>query len=114
MRTRNDEIRESCQKFSDKHPLVWDLFEKFAFDRINKGFKHYSNYAVFEQIRWHTDQADVDGKSEFKLNNNFPPFYARRFMKMYPEHEGFFRVRHQTSLDNPPLGLPELGPGDFS
>ena len=25
------------------------------------------------------------------------PSYARRFMKMFPEHEGFFRTREQTS-----------------
>jgi len=37
---------------------------------------------VFERIRWETDQADVDGRSTFKLNNNYRAFFARWFMDL--------------------------------
>lgn len=77
------------------------------------GFKNYSVNAIFERIRWETDQADVDGKSTFKLNNNYRPFYARRFMKIYVKHDGFFRLRKQISKGKPATGMEELGPPDF-
>ena len=112
-RTRLDELREQCQKYSDEHPLVWKLFVRFTFDRINRGFEHYSANAIFERIRWETDQAQVDPKKRFKICNNYRPFYARRFMKMYPQHEGFFRVRTQTSANEPPTGQDEPAPEDL-
>ena len=31
-----------------------------------------------------------DGTTQFKINNNYAPYYSRRFMKMYPQHDGFF------------------------
>ena len=44
------------------------------------------------------------------INNNYKPFYARRFMACYPQHEGFFRTRKQTSEDKDATNLPELTP----
>lgn len=112
--TRYEEMRRQCIRFHREHPKVWELFVQFTFELIDRGFKHYSaQHGVFARIRWETDQADVDGRSMFKLNNNYSPFYARRFMKMYPQHNGFFRVRKQTSKDELATGLPELGPSDF-
>jgi hypothetical protein len=111
--TRHDELQLAVKRYHIEHPKVWDLFCGFTFELINRGFKHGSAYAVFERIRWETDQADSDGVSTFKANNNYRPFYARRFMRVYTEHEGFFRLRHQTSKDTIAIGRPELGPKDF-
>ena len=94
---RCDQLRGECERFHAAHPEVWEHFVRFTFDRISKGFKHYSAYAVFERIRWEMSNVGGNGLDEFKLNNNYRPFYARRFMKMYPEHDGFFRTREQTS-----------------
>ena len=111
--TRYDQMREQVQRFHDEHPEVWDLFVRFTRDRIDRGFKNYSVNAIFERIRWEVDGVGGNDRASFKLNNNYPAFYARRFMKMYPRHEGFFRTREQTSLRNDPSGLPELGPADY-
>ena len=32
---------------------------------------------------------------------------------MYPEHDGFFRLREQKSHDRAATGLPEMTPPDF-
>lgn len=106
-------MREQCITFHQANPKVWVLFQRFTLDRIELGLKHYSVNAVFERIRWETDQAPTDGQAQFKINNNHRPFYARRFMKKYPEHDGFFRLRQQTSKHEGASGLPELGPQDF-
>ena len=110
--TRKDEMVSQVSAFHDHHPGVWDLFVRFAFEKINQGYTHYSVKAIFERIRWEIDSGG-DGTTIFKLNNNYPAFYSRRFMRMYPQHEGFFRTRHQTSEDKSATQLPELTPNDY-
>ena len=112
-KTRKDELEESALKFHQQHPQVWVLFVKFTREMASRGFRNYSAYAIFERIRWETDEADVDGKSTFKVNNNHRPYYARWYMQSFPEHEGFFRIRELTSEERLASDLPELTPKDF-
>ena len=112
MGTRHDELKDAVTAFHKAHPQVWILFDRFTRDRIKRGFKHYSAKAIFERVRWETDQA-ITADEDFKLNNNFPAFYARRWMKMNPEHDGFFRTRKQISKQAEAANLPELTPGYF-
>jgi len=106
-------MREQVSAFHADHPEVWDLFVRFTMDRINKGFTNYSAKAIFERIRWEVDSVGADGKLEFKLNNNWPSFYARRFMRMYPQHDGFFRTRRQTSQEDYATNMSPLTPRDY-
>jgi hypothetical protein len=108
-KTRKEEMREQVATFHRRHPEVWDLFAKYTLQMIAKGFNHYSAKAIFERIRWEKDLGG-DGKTQFKLNNNYTAFYARRFGRAYPQHEGFFRNRKQTSEDSRETNLPELTP----
>ena len=104
LRARRDELREQCEAFHRQHPEVWQLFEQFTRDRIRLGFEHYGVGAIWERIRWETDAGgdrDID-TPRLKLNNNFRAFYARRFERKFPEHQGFFRKRVQTSAYEPP------------
>lgn len=101
----------AVEQFNDEHPEVWDFFDKFTRNRIEKGFKNYSVNSIFERIRWESDLG-ADGKSEFKIGNNFRAFYAREWMDENPEYKGFFRIRKQTSKDEPARGKPETVPED--
>lgn len=111
-KTRMEQMREQCNEFHAEHPEVWDLFVRFTLEMINRGYKNYSAQSVIERIRWEKD-AGSDGTSAFKINNNFTAFYSRRFMRVYPDHEGFFRTRHQVSEDAKAVNLPELTPEDY-
>ena len=113
MTSRNDEIRERCQAYHNKYPEVWDKFVEFTFDRISKGYKHYSSNAIFERIRWEMDGVGADGKTTITINDHYTPFYARRFHKIYKDHDGFFITREQPSKKREATGLDELGPDDF-
>jgi len=110
MNTRLDELRESVTRFHLDNPAVWTLFDRFTRSRISRGFRHYSVNAIFERIRWETDQSADGG---FKLNNNYRAFYARRWMKLNPDYDGFFRTRVQTSGLENAVNLPELTPANF-
>jgi len=109
---RLQEIKAQCQEYHNNHPEVWNLFVRFSGEVISKGYSNYSVNAIFERIRWEMDVGG-NGKSEFKINNNYRPLYARRFMRLYPDYDGFFRTRKQTSEDAPPTNRSELTPGDY-
>jgi len=112
MESRYDEMYKQVAEFHKEHPEVWDLFKKFTFEKIKQGFKNYGARNIIERIRWETDKPNEQGVGTFKINNNYHPFYARRFMRKFPEHEGFFRTREQISKKQPATNLPELGPDD--
>ncbi len=111
--SRYEELKAKFEEWDRANPEVWELFRKFTFQMIKRGFKNYSGSAIVNIVRWHTDKADVDGQSTFKVNQNYYPFYTRRFMELFPEFGDFFRTRHQSSKDKPATGLPELTPDDF-
>ena len=106
---RLEEMREQVTAYHEQHPEVWQMFEEFTFQMINRGFKNYSVNAIFERIRWEKD-AGGDGENQFKIGNNYRAFYARRFMKKYPLHDGFFRTRKQTSAQREATYMPEITP----
>ena len=110
MKTREQEMREQCEAFHKKHPEVWGLFVRFTEELIAAGHKHYSAKGIFERIRWEQDVVHLSfaKKQQFKLNNNYSSFYARRFMKMFPDQDGFFRTRKRKSADQAATHLPEL------
>lgn len=110
--TREEEMRQQVVRFHKANPEVWKMFVGFTFEMIMSGRKHYSANAVFERLRWEVDLSQGPDNS-FKLNNNYRAFYARRFHRMYPEYNGFFRTRKQPSQDQDATNLPELGPNDY-
>jgi hypothetical protein len=97
-KTRAHELLEAFARFDAAHPSVWKLFERFAFDRIERGFQHYSADAILHRIRWETATArGLEGAP--KLSDWWTAFYARKFMNVHPEYRGFFRTRRQPSRD---------------
>lgn len=87
-----EELEKQFCEYDEKNPHIWKEFEKIALLTIKKGFEHYSARDIFPVIRWHRGPKGLleDG---FKVNNNYSPFYARKFHRMYPQHDGFFRNR---------------------
>ena len=110
--TRQDQIEEQAIDFITKHPKAWALFVSFTFEAINKGFETYSAYAICERMRWEMTFFS-EAPTEFKLNNNYRPYFARWFMAQYPEHKGFFRLRKLISTEKEPCTMPELTLVDF-
>lgn len=84
---------KNFNEYDNENPQVWEQFVRFAREAKAKGFKHYSAKGIFEQIRWHTTTTASDG---FKVNNNYTAYYARKMMVVYPEFQGFFRVRGEA------------------
>jgi len=72
----------SFQKFDNENPEFWQMFERFGL-LAAKARNHYSAKAVFERIRWHT-AVEMEGE-QYKVNNNWAPYYGRKFNDNHPE-----------------------------
>lgn len=88
-------MRYDFEKFDKENPHVFELFEKFTFDAIKAGRKHFSVAVITERIRWYS-QVETKGDM-FKINNNYKAFYGRKFEKKHPLYEGFFRKRRSVA-----------------
>lgn len=77
-------------KYDADNPDIYKEFCKFTKATIERGFKNYSAKGIFELIRWHSG---VSAKGSFKVNNNYTPYYARKFENDFPAYKGFFRKR---------------------
>jgi hypothetical protein len=93
-------LEESFAEFDRDHPEVWRLFERFAFEAIQRGHRHHSADAILHVVRWETD-ANAHGKP-YKVNNNFTPYFARKFQRAHPQHAGFFRNRKSKADEDTP------------
>lgn len=77
-------------KYHEENPHIYAKFEEVTLQTIERGFKHYSAKGVIEIIRWWTA---VKGNTEYKISNEYSPFYARLFEQKHPQHKGFFRMK---------------------
>ena len=92
--TRADQIFKAFEAFHLENPQVWELFQRFALEIVNRGLDHYGSAAVFERLRWHIAMSTGRG---IKLNNNYCAYYARMFGQAFPQHAAFFRNRKLVS-----------------
>lgn len=89
-------IKERFELFDRENPHVYAHFVNFARKARNAGFKSYSSKAIIERIRWHLNVETVR-HDEFKINNNYTAYYARKMMQEFPEYKFFFVTREVRS-----------------
>ena len=70
---------------------IWSSFAYQANAAWNKGIRHYSARTIGEYLRHHS--ALSDSSTDFKLNDAIWPDFARLYMLVHPEREGFFETR---------------------
>lgn len=87
-----------CDKFQEydrQNPDVWAMFTKYAFEALRAGRSRLSANLIFERIRWET--LICGSGDRFKVNNNYRPYYARKFHTEYPAYDGAFAIRETIS-----------------
>lgn len=79
---------------ANKHIYRW--FVKFAKQAIDAGYERLGAHFIIERIRWQltVETRDAEG---FKINNNWGAFYARMFMRDYPDYADFFATRESLA-----------------
>ena len=83
--------------FHEDNPEVYELFKRFTFEAMNRGHQQLSAEMIINRIRWETKVVTTD--ADYKINNDYKPFYSRLFIVEHPQHKDFFRLR-QSVADN--------------
>jgi len=96
-----NELEAKFNEFDRDNPQVWNLFVTFANVLVGRGYSMLSSKLIFERIRWETAIQTKD--ADFKLNNNFTAYYARKWNRLNPHLPQFaLRVtKGQQMLDLP-------------
>lgn len=103
---------EKFKEFDEKHPEIYEYFEKFALIVAEKR-EYYSAKCIFHRVRWETM---IKGEEDYKIDDGWISHYARKFMDLHPEHSGFFKTRsRKNSYHNeaPKWGLSSPDQGLF-
>lgn len=99
--TNPGKLETQCEEFLKDNPAFWPLFVGFAMQAIEKGHIHLSSDLIVARIRWETEvetvnAGEIDGQ-HIKCNNNWTPYLARRFHRLFPKYEGFFFLRKTSA-----------------
>ena len=60
-----EERKRKWWEWHKQNPMVYELFEKYTFDAIETGRKHYSHWAIINRIRWDREIETQGG--DFKI-----------------------------------------------
>lgn len=88
----NDKWQAKFEEFDEANPHVYKLVVRYALEVLASGKKRIGINTIFERIRWYTD-IETNSFDSFKINQNFTPYYARKFMRDYPQYQGLFQTR---------------------
>ena len=79
-------------EYDRRNPEVYTDFVRFTFIVIRAG-RRCGAQDVLGRIRWETlTEATGD---RFKINQNYGPYYARKFMRDFPKYKGFFLTKER-------------------
>ena len=77
--------------FHQKNPQVYDKLVEMTWQAKRVGRTRVGMKMMFEVLRWeHLMQTDSD---DYRLNNNYAPYYARLVMTCDPRLDGMFETR---------------------
>lgn len=93
---RGATLAEQFAAFDRANPHVYQALRRLALGMVRRGRSRIAIKMLIEVLRWQHDMTTADAFSEFKINNSYAPFYARRLMENEPELEGAFELRTQT------------------
>jgi hypothetical protein len=88
-------MNKTFNQYHEENPEIYQEFKRITFRLIDSGRDYYGAKGIIEIIRFNTITGAEGYKQnrEFKINNNFAPDYARKFMNDYPLYNEFFRTR---------------------
>jgi len=93
--SRADQIRDEFEAYIAKNPGVWIMFKRYAADVKESGVQRYSARTIIERIRWHHEIEHR--RADWKLNNNFTPYFARKLIREDPSYAKVFELRELIS-----------------
>jgi hypothetical protein len=90
----NTKHYRAWEKFHSDNPDVYRKLVDLCEECRIIGLKKFGMRALWERMRWYF-QVEL-GEEAFKLNDHYPPYYARFIMERHPELRGFFETRDRN------------------
>jgi hypothetical protein len=86
-----EEKKKQWWEWHKANPQVWEYFERFALEAVNRRVKKISHWLIINRIRWEI-YFETEG-GEFKISNDYIAFYARLWKAKYPQHKSLFNTK---------------------
>lgn len=83
--------KQAWLEWHTANPMVWKMFEQFAFQAVKMNRKKISHWLIINRIRWETSIMTTG--NEFKISNDFIAFYARHWKEAYPAYKDLFNIK---------------------
>ena len=84
---------EKFERFHELNPQVFNALESMTRELTNRGRKRIGIKMLFEVLRWNYYMETSDPNSDFKINNNYAPYYSRLLIDKHPEWADVFELR---------------------
>ena len=81
--------------FHYQNPELWHWIDHFALEVARSGRQHFSIANIIERARLETI-IKTKGDHLFKISNSHRAYYARLWMLIHPEYNGFFKTKYIT------------------
>jgi hypothetical protein len=87
---RPNDLHEATERWIAENPASYKLFSRFALELARARPGKFGIALIAERVRW---EVNVKWRGEFKVNNSYRAYLARRLVKDHPELEGRFEMR---------------------
>ena len=84
---------DKFEEFNRLNPQVYSVLESMTAEMVNRGRRKIGMKMLIEVLRWNYYLETDDPNSDFKINNNYVPYYARLILERHPEWDGVFELR---------------------
>jgi hypothetical protein len=84
---------ERFEQFHNRNPQVYLALKSMTQEMVNRGRKRVGINMLFEVLRWNYYMETDDPNSDFKINNNYAPYYARLLITENSQWEKVFELR---------------------
>jgi hypothetical protein len=79
------------QQYHQANPHLYELYKSIAMQLIQQNRRVIGSAHIFQKMRYEY-QFKTDG-SPFKIDNNFAPMYARKFVLEHPQYGNLFKFK---------------------
>ena len=88
---------KKARDFDRQNPDFYKILNRLVADAKKAGINKYGIKGLFEVMRWHYQIEKRNG--DFKVNNNYAPYFARKLMAQFDGLDGFFDIRETKVND---------------
>jgi len=88
---------DKFEEFNRLNPQVYGALESMTREMVNRGRHKIGIKMLFEVLRWNYYMKTDDPNSDFKINNNYAPYYSRLIIANNPTWEKVFELREIRS-----------------